>query len=263
MNATSVIDELEKALPLSDEAVDLTESVQPFIAMEGMFEYDSWSQNLVEENQDDRPLLQDLENYGATVDWASIRSAINTGLGAVGRRKLFLFIRHGKAMHNAWGMIQHHTEVIDDIPCDYKAPGDLVDPDLTEQGKQDSVDKLHDVFYTGLSERIGGSAEFFTSPLSRCMETTLVMLKNQSSLKIQTGKVTVSELLRGAHRRGTFRASPPGEFRSGRGRQHVESLDDGQGEAGSEEEGNLGYRFPRDIVSFPARVSAGTRGRAA
>ena len=44
LNATSVIDELEKALPLSDEAVDLTESVQPFIAMEGCSR-DSWSQN--------------------------------------------------------------------------------------------------------------------------------------------------------------------------------------------------------------------------
>jgi broad specificity phosphatase PhoE len=261
LNATSVIDELEKALPLSDEAVDLTESVQPFIAMEGMFAYDSWSQNLVEENQDDRPLLQDLENYGATVDWASIRSAINTGLGAVGRRKLFLFIRHGKAMHNAWGMIQHHTEVIDDIPCDYKAPGDLVDPDLTEQGKQDSVDKLHDVFYTGLSERIGGSAKFFTSPLSRCMETTLVMLKNQSSLKIQTGKVTVSELLR-----ERIDARVPFELR-----RPVSFDPEGEGsmsnhwmmakaKAGSEEEGNLGYRFPPGHCFVPSKGLGGHTG---
>ena len=41
----------------------------------GMFVYDEWSQGLVEENQDDRPLLQNLDNYGAAVDWSTIRSA--------------------------------------------------------------------------------------------------------------------------------------------------------------------------------------------
>ena len=172
------------------------EDPKPFIGMGGMFVYDEWSQGLVEENQDDRPLLQNLDNYGAAVDWSSIRSALETGLGAVGRRKLFLFIRHGKAMHNEWGMIQHHTRVIDDIPCDYKSPGDLVDPDLTEQGREDQDKYVHDVFAEGLNDVIGNRAKVFSSPLSRCMESSLIMMTNQSGLSLANNKVTVSELLR-------------------------------------------------------------------
>ena len=183
--------------PRSQRQLDPSpEDLKPFVGMGGMFVYDEWSQGLVEENQDDRPLLQNLDNYGAAVDWSTIRSALNTGLGAVGRRKLFLFIRHGKAMHNEWGMIQHHTHLIDDIPCDYKSHGDLVDPDLTKQGSEDQEKYVHDVFAEGLNDAIGNRAKVFSSPLSRCMESSLIMMTNQSGLSLADDKVTVSELLR-------------------------------------------------------------------
>lgn len=169
---------------------------KPFTAMEGMFAYDRWTQSLFEETQDDRPLLQQLPRYGATVDWSQIKSSINSGIGKSGQRKLFLFIRHGKATHNEWGKLQDHAHEAVNIPCDFRKPGDLVDPELTEVGKTDTNTFVHDVFKSGLGAEIGKKAKIFSSPLSRCMQTTLLLLHNQTGLEVENGKVTVSELLR-------------------------------------------------------------------
>jgi broad specificity phosphatase PhoE len=169
---------------------------KPFTAMEGMFAYDSWSQSLFEETQDERPLLQQLPKYGAAVDWSKIKSSINSGIGKRGQRKLFLFVRHGKALHNEWGTLQHHTYEPEDIPCDFKKPGDLVDPELTESGRKYTTKYVRDVFKNGLGGEIGKRVKIFTSPLSRCMETTLIMLRNQTGLEVADERVTVSELLR-------------------------------------------------------------------
>ena len=43
---------------------------------------------------------------------------------------------------------------------------------------------------------IGNRAKVFSSPLSRCMESSLIMMTNQSGLSLADDKVTVSELLR-------------------------------------------------------------------
>ena len=169
---------------------------KPFTAMEGMFAYDGWTQSLFEETQDDRPLLQQLPKYGASVDWSQIMAALNSGIGKSGQRKLFLFIRHGKATHNEWGTLQHHAHDAADIPCDFKTPGDLVDPDLTDLGKSDAVKYVRDVFRDGLGAAIDKKAKVFSSPLARCMETTLRMLANQTGLQVAGNQVTVSELLR-------------------------------------------------------------------
>ena len=169
---------------------------KPFTAMEGMFAYDGWTQSLFEETQDDRPLLQQLPKYGASVDWSQIMAALNSGIGKSGQRKLFLFIRHGKATHNEWGTLQHHAHDAADIPCDFKTPGDLVDPDLTDLGKSDTTKHVRDVFRDGLGAAIDKKAKVFSSPLARCMETTLRMLTNQTGLRVAGDKVTVSELLR-------------------------------------------------------------------
>ena len=172
---------------------------KPFTAMGGMFAYDGWTQGLFEETQDDRPLLQQLPKYGATVGWAQIKAAINANpIGTSGerKRKLFLFIRHGKATHNEWGREQHHAHSGDDIPCDFREPGDLVDPELTAVGKRDTKRFVRDVFKNGLGAAIGKSVKVFSSPLSRCMQTTLLLLQNQTGLDIVHKKVVVSELLR-------------------------------------------------------------------
>ena len=169
---------------------------KPFTAMEGMFAYDGWTQSLFEETQDDRPLLQQLPKYGASVDWSQIMAALNSGIGKSGQRKLFLFIRHGKATHNEWGTLQHHAHDAADIPCDFKTPGDLVDPDLTDLGKSDTTKHVRDVFRDGLGAAIDKKAKVFSSPLARCMETTLRMLANQTGLQVAGNQVTVSELLR-------------------------------------------------------------------
>ena len=169
---------------------------KPFTAMEGMFAYDGWTQSLFEETQDDRPLLQQLPKYGASVDWSRIMAALNSGIGKNGQRKLFLFIRHGKATHNEWGTLQHHAHDAADIPCDFKTPGDLVDPDLTDLGKSDTTKHVRDVFRDGLGAAIDKKAKVFSSPLARCMETTLRMLANQTGLQVAGNQVTVSELLR-------------------------------------------------------------------
>ena len=169
---------------------------KPFTAMEGMFAYEGWTQSLFEETQDDRPLLQQLPKYGASVDWSRIMAALNSGIGKNGQRKLFLFIRHGKATHNEWGTLQHHAHDGADIPCDFKTPGDLVDPDLTDLGKSDAVKYVRDVFRDGLGAAIDKKAKVFSSPLARCMETTLRMLTNQTGLRVAGDLVTVSELLR-------------------------------------------------------------------
>ena len=169
---------------------------KPFTAMEGMFAYERWTQSLFEETQDDRPLLQQLPKYGASVDWSQIMATLNSGIGKSGQRKLFLFIRHGKATHNEWGKLQHHAHDGADIPCDFKTPGDLVDPDLTDLGRSDTLKYVRDVFRDGLGAAIYKKAKVFSSPLARCMETTLRMLTNQTGLQVAGDKVTVSELLR-------------------------------------------------------------------
>ena len=121
---------------------------------------------------------------------------LNSGIGKSGQRKLFLFIRHGKATHNEWGKLQHHAHDGADIPCDFKTPGDLVDPDLTDLGRSDTLKYVRDVFRDGLGAAIHKKAKVFSSPLARCMETTLRMLTNQTGLRVAGDKVTVSELLR-------------------------------------------------------------------
>ena len=169
---------------------------KPFSAMEGMFAYDGWTQSLFEEMQDDRPLLQQLPKYGASVDWSQIMAKLNSGIGKSGQRKLFLFVRHSEAMHNEWGTLQHHAHDAADIPCDFKTPGDLVDPDLTDLGKSDTMKYVRDVFRDGLGAAINKKAKVFSSPLARCMETTLRMLTNQTGLRVAGDQVKVSELLR-------------------------------------------------------------------
>jgi broad specificity phosphatase PhoE len=178
------------------EKKDKEKEPKPFTAMEGMFAYEGWTQSLFEETQDDRPLLQQLPKYGASVDWSQIMAALNSGIGKSGRRKLFLFIRHGKATHNEWGKLQHHAHDGEDIPCDFKTPGDLVDPDLTDLGRSDTLKYVRDVFRDGLGAAIHKKAKVFSSPLARCMETTLRMLTSQTGLRVAGDKVTVSELLR-------------------------------------------------------------------
>lgn len=168
----------------------------PFVAMEGMFEYEKWDKLRFEELVGGGSLHQMLENYGASVPWNTIRSAIDTGLGAKGRRKLFFLVRHAQAMHNEWGLKQKHVREPENIPCNYKEPGDLVDPELTEKGRLDVRTYVHDVFESGLAEKIGNKVRAFSSPLSRCLRTSLIGFRNTSGLEIADGRVTASELLR-------------------------------------------------------------------
>ena len=172
-------------------------TASPFVSMEGMFEYEKWDKISFEEDIiGGSSLHQMLENYGASVPWDTIRSTITTGLGAKGRRKLFLLVRHAEAMHNEWGRLQKHVHKPETIPCDFKNPGDLVDPDLTARGERHVKRYIHDVFESGLAQNIGQKARIFSSPLSRCMRTSKIAFSNVTGLKIADGLITVSELLR-------------------------------------------------------------------
>ena len=72
----------------------------PFVAMQGMFAYETWTESEIKRqgdpDDDARPLLQSMPNFGASVEsWETIRAAVQTGLGATGQRKLFIFLRVG------------------------------------------------------------------------------------------------------------------------------------------------------------------------
>lgn len=172
----------------------------PFVAVRGMFEYEHWKKELFDYAMTggSLPLHQSLPNYGASLPWESIRRAISTGAGAKGRRKLFFLARHAQAVHNQWGMAQKSVRRVDQIPCTYKTRADMVDPALTAKGRRDSHEHMHTVFLTGLAEEVGRRVRVFSSPLSRCMQTSQIGLQNGSGLDVvgAGGRVTVSELLR-------------------------------------------------------------------
>ena len=202
----------------------------PFVAMQGMFAYETWTQDQVEHQGDPsdttRPLLQSMPNFGASVEsWETIRTAVHTGLGATGKRKLFIFLRHAQAMHNQWGLHVHQTKSVNDIPCDYKGEGNLVDPDLTGFGMQNARMYVRDVLENGLGKEIGGEARVFASPLSRTLRTTVIGIGNQTALKIKGGRVTVSELLRERiDTRVPFEVRRPVSYKQGVDMQNLDEL---------------------------------------
>lgn len=171
----------------------------PFVAMEGMFEYERWKKLMFQEELSGTGSLhQMLHNYGASVSWKAIHRVVSTGLGAKGGRKLFLLVRHANAVHNAWGAAQGRVGHVklESLPCDYKKPRDLVDPELTAVGKRSVKDYLYDVLKGGLAEKIHRKVIAFSSPLTRCMMTSQIMFANNSEVELTGGQVIVSELLR-------------------------------------------------------------------
>ena len=177
-------------------------------------------------DDDARPLLQSMPNFGASVEsWETIRAAVQTGLGATRQRKLFIFLRHAQAMHNQWGLHAHETKSVNDIPCDYKGKGNLVDPDLTGFGRLNARTFVRDVLESGLGKEIGGEARVFSSPLSRTLETTEIGFGNQTVLKIKDGRVTVSELLRERiDTRVPFEVRRPVSYMKGVDQQNLDEL---------------------------------------
>ena len=145
-------------------------------------------------------------------------------------------------------------------PVRLQSAGDLVDPDLTEQGKQDSVDKLHDVFYTGLSERIGGSAKFFYAALAVHGDDPGHVEKPVFS-EDPDRKGDGERVASGTHRReGTFELRRPVSFDpEGEGSMSNHWMM-AKAKAGSEEEGNLGYRFPPGHCFVPSKGLGGHTG---
>ena len=202
----------------------------PFVAMQGMFAYETWTESEIKRqgdpDDDARPLLQSMPNFGASVEsWETIRAAVQTGLGATGQRKLFIFLRHAQAMHNQWGLHAHETKFVNDIPCDYKGKGNLVDPDLTGFGRLNARTFVRDVLESGLGKEIGGEARVFSSPLSRTLETTEIGFGNQTVLKIKDGRVTVSELLRERiDTRVPFEVRRPVSYMKGVDQQNLDEL---------------------------------------
>ena len=107
--------------------------------MQGMFAYEKWTESRL--SVKGTPMTMRVLFFSRCPalarpwgSWETIRATVQTGLGATGQRKLFIFLRHAQAMHNQWGLHAHETKFVNDIPCDYKGKGNLVDPDLTGLG---------------------------------------------------------------------------------------------------------------------------------
>ena len=78
----------------------------PFVAMQGMFAYEKWTESEIAVKGTPMTMRVLFFSRCPTLkvreSWETIRATVQTGLGATGQRKLFIFLRHAQAMHNQW-----------------------------------------------------------------------------------------------------------------------------------------------------------------
>jgi hypothetical protein len=171
-------------------------------------------------------------------------------------------VRHAQALHNEWGGLAARDVEMDAIPCDYLRPGDLVDPSLTHKGRRDVRSKVHDVLDSGLLAQamgtqsgtpLGNRLRAFSSPLSRCMQTSEIALRNLTGAEQVAGAVTVSELLRERiDTRVPFETRRPVSFDPRRG--HRANGAEAGDSAGHEDEGQGAGEGGETVTEGDAKV---------
>lgn len=158
--------------------------------------------------------LDDGALFGASRQWGSIRAKLNLAVNETSGsrengRKLFLFVRHGEATHNAWGERRTGEAPLpnEQVPCTDEVTGkSLLDPSLTQVGLHEATESgkalgtyLEKAFKESGEEEAKKIA-FFTSPQARAVETSRVAVFHTSSVKkyqSASGKsIRVSDLIR-------------------------------------------------------------------
>ena len=158
--------------------------------------------------------LDDGALFGASRQWGSIRAKLNLAVNETSGsrengRKLFLFVRHGEATHNAWGERWTGEAPLpnEQVPCTDEVTGkSLLDPSLTQVGLHEATESgkalgtyLEKAFKESEEEEAKKIA-FFTSPQARAVETSRVAVFHTSSVKkyqSASGKsIRVSDLIR-------------------------------------------------------------------
>ena len=158
--------------------------------------------------------LDDGALFGASRQWGSIRAKLNLAVNETSSsrengRKLFLFVRHGEATHNAWGERRTGEAPLpnEQVPCTDEVTGkSLLDPSLTQVGLHEATESgkalgtyLEKAFKESEEEEAKKIA-FFTSPQARTIETSRVAVLHTSSVKkyqsASEKSIRVSDLLR-------------------------------------------------------------------
>jgi broad specificity phosphatase PhoE len=158
--------------------------------------------------------LDDGALFGASRQWGSIRAKLNLAVNETSSsrengRKLFLFVRHGEATHNAWGERRTGEAPLpnEQVPCTDEVTGkSLLDPSLTQVGLHEATESgkalgtyLEKAFKESEEEEAKKIA-FFTSPQARAIETSRVAVLHTSSVKkyqsASEKSIRVSDLLR-------------------------------------------------------------------
>lgn len=196
----------------SDEAEDEDSSLgmdgendaPPFAAVKGLFSYERWFRSFSsgktpgESSRDKKrsggeDAIQDSPRHGAASaeGWKDIRRRLKSSE----KTKLIVMLRHGEAVHNAWG--QTINKELKTLPCSWHADGDLLDPSLTESGVDQIIAARASLLgEDGVLSEIGakeGSIRVLASPLSRTMETALIATNGATQLETP---IVVTDYLR-------------------------------------------------------------------
>ena len=204
------------------------DAAAPFRATTEAFAYERWfvpfardgapGKSKRESRRDGDGLIHESAGGGG-VDggdgWRAIRDAVRA---SEGKKKVLLLLRHGEAVHNAWG--ETIDEELETLPCTWRNDGDLLDPSLTEVGvKQILETRAALAGASGFLREIQGgshhrdSVRVLASPLARAMETAVIATSGIEQLR---HPIVVTDYLRERLELNTpFEVRPPASLEDG------------------------------------------------